>query len=278
MSLLVCVRCRGPRDGRLFWEQLLVRGDFAECSCGARYPVVDGIPVVFNNLAAFLESEGPVLLERQDLGEELREGLERGAGGPLERSRSLLATYRRSTEGPLQEWLREEGRNLQGRVLEGGCGLGVRAESVGMDHNFGLLRAAVCDEKVCGDLLDPPFGPSSFDGIILANVLDSCAQPAMVLAQADALLRPGGCLLLSCAFAYRSDITPPQHWLGEEQLLAGLQGQRSIGPVGLRYALERVEERDWPLWVSPRQRSVFRTLALRARKVDVSHRHVTSGG
>lgn len=278
MSLLVCVRCRGPRDGRLFWEHLEVRGDFAECPCGARYPLVDGIPVVVNNLAAFLASEGPVLLERQDLGEELRQGLERGSGGALERSQNLLETYRRSMDGPLQDWLREEASGLQGEVLEGGCGLGIRPQSVGMDHNFGLLRAAVCERKVCGDLADPPFSPGSFDGIVLANVLDSCAQPAMVLAQADALLRPGGILLVTCAFAYRSDITRNEEWIAEEQLLALLQGHLRIGPIELHYSLERVEERDWPLWVSPRQRTLFRTLVLRARKIDVSHGHVTSDG
>ena len=49
MSAPVCVRCRGPRGGQLHWETLQFEGDFAVCGCGARYPVVDGIPVVINS-------------------------------------------------------------------------------------------------------------------------------------------------------------------------------------------------------------------------------------
>ena len=248
---------------------LRLEGAWLLCDCGARYPVVDGIPLIFKDFRAFLSSEAPILLARQDLGE-LGVLFRHHAGGPLRRLQEQLQSYAASPEGELQQWLGQKLRSLPGQVLEAGCGLGLSEGSVGLDYSFGLLQQSCCARKVCADLGSPPFAAASFDAVILANVLDSSRDPALVLAQADALLRPGGTLLLTCAFAFSEEVTPLESWFEEEALLAGLRGEQDFFGYLLNYSLEEQGERSWPLQRRPRERVEFRTLCVVARKNPAS--------
>ncbi len=249
--LLVCPRCR---NGSHAHPLTLLDEDLLGCACGADYPVVDGVPVVFRDPAPWLATEAVEALCRHDLPPALRRVL-RGAIPTLVRNDALLATYRRSVDGPLQDWLRDALRDVRGPVVELGSGLGVtgRDDVVAVDHNLALLRAHPSRTKVCADLLDPPFLAYGFDAVVLANVLDSCRDPGMALGQADALLRPGGTLVVTCAYAFHEDVTPRSAWFDRAGLADALE--RLAGP----YTIVR-EDPDvpWPLRVGPRE---IRTLA-----------------
>lgn len=266
---LVCIHCRGWLGTEYISRNLRPEGAWLLCDCGARYPVVDGIPLVFKDFRAFLASEAPVLLARQDLGE-LGPLFRHHAGGALRRLQDQLQSFSASAEGELQDWLRRKVAGLSGEVLEAGCGLGLSDRSVGLDYSFGLLQQSCCARRVCADLGSPPFAASSFDSVILANVLDSSREPALVLAQADALLRPGGTLILTCAFAFSEEVTPVEGWFEADTLLGGLAGEHDFFGYMLNYRIEECAERSWPLQRRPRERVEFRTLCVVARKNGAS--------
>lgn len=255
---LVCVRCRGAVDGRLHWQNLSLEGPFLRCACGAHYPMIDGIPVIFSDQDAFLASEGPLLLKREDLPEALLAVLEPQSKGAIARDRELRRVYQNSTEGPLQDQLRHLLKGGEGPTLEMGAGLGISSHSLRLDHGFGILRAGL-GPAVCADAHDPPFSPASFRRVVLANILDSCRDPALILAQADALLPVGGQLILSCAFAFKEEITPKENWISEASLSAMLHGELHPYGQSLSYQSTLEMDLDWPLNLSARQRHVHRT-------------------
>jgi len=127
-----------------------------------------------------------------------------------------------------------------------------RTDIVALDHNLALLRRHA-GFRVCGDAADPPFLPASFDAVVLPNVLDACADPAVVLAQADALLRPGGRLVVTCAYAFHEDVTPRSRWFDPEHLVAALDGRG--GFFGFPFSHRVVEATDripWPIALTER--------------------------
>jgi SAM-dependent methyltransferase len=83
---------------------------------------------------------------------------------------------------------------------------------------------------VCGDALDPPFLPESVDVVLATNVLDNVPSPMNLLAQMDAILRPGGLMIIASPFNWVDAITPIN-----EQLAGGLdptfQGMDSAAAI-----------------------------------------------
>lgn len=234
--LLVCPACRHVDDAGLQLCTLDVHGEERVCAgCGARSPVVDGICVVGPDPAALVAF----------------------ANRPETRER--VAVYQRSLSGPLQDWLRE---TVPSGSLELGSGHGVRVDTVLLDQNLGALRAARNADRICADLLDPPFAPESFGAVVLANVLDSVADPLLAFQQAVGLLESGGLLIVSCAFAFQAEITVQERWFTSEQLARGF-GAVDAGCLRLEAALEL----DWPLQVSARLTHVHRCDALVFRKL-----------
>ena len=85
----------------------------------------------------------------------------------------------------------------------------------------------------CANALDPPFQAESFAAIVMCNVIDSVPDPVTLLGQCEALLKPGGALLLSSPYHWQEAVTPhdrrPQRlWpegvdirVGMEALLTG---------------------------------------------------------
>lgn len=235
------------------------------CGCGARYPVVDGVPIVVRDLDAWLASEGIEALRRRDLPPAAEALLVERTGGTVARNDSLARVYAGSREGALQDWLRDRAAALQGDVLELGSGLGAtgRADVVALDLNLALLRAHPAAVRVCGDAADPPFLGNRFDAVVLANVLDSCADPALVLAQADALLRPGGVLVTTCAYAFQDAITPRARRFGPAALEAALRGEAAFFGHALRHHVIEQEDRlEWPISLSDRTRHVHEVQAI----------------
>ena len=99
-------------------------------------------------------------------------------------------------------------------------------------------------------------------------------------AQAGALLKPGGRILLPCASAYRAEITPEEHWLGAtaregidapfppEQLRALLSGRHPLLPH-LRYRiLDDREALEWLVYPSDSSRIAYSLHALVAEKAE----------
>ena len=229
--LLVCPACRHVDEAGLQLCTLDLHGAERVCAgCSAVFPVHDDICVIGRDPAALIAfAERPETLE-------------------------TVAVYQRSTRGPLQDWLRE---TVPSGALELGGGLGVRTDTVLLDQNLAMLRASRNGQRVCADLLDPPFAPESFAAVVLANVLDSVGDPLLAFQQAIGLIAPGGVLIVSCAFAFRGAITSEDRWFTSEQLARGFG---AVDAGCLHVASMRALE--WPLQVTERLTHVHRCDAL----------------
>jgi SAM-dependent methyltransferase len=76
---------------------------------------------------------------------------------------------------------------------------------------------------VIGDAMDPPFKAESFATIVMFNLIDAVPKPLILLGQAEALLQPGGVLLLSSPCHFQRAVTP-----GLSQLAAHLPADRAL--------------------------------------------------
>lgn len=88
-----------------------------------------------------------------------------------------------------------------------------------------LLQASTL---CCANALDPPFAAGSMAAIVACNLLDSVSDPLTLLGQCEALLAPGGILLLSSPYHWRDDVTPPDRrpqrlWPAEVDIHDGME-------------------------------------------------------
>lgn len=229
---LFCTACRTFEGGVTQHKLVLVAGktigDYVltghlACShCGHRYEIVEGVPCMLPGLPS-----DPALTEQYldahygDLNAAYWDGMGAALGGRL--------------------------------ALDAGCSVGRitfeaarRGFAVGMDVNFDQLRLAASFQRtgrvaysrharalhsepvesafvpspnalfILADLHDPPFGADTFDLIAALNLIDSVKHPLTALGQADAMLKPGGRLLLSSPYAWDPRVT--DEWLESEDV------------------------------------------------------------
>ena len=107
---------------------------------------------------------------------------------------SLLLLLRALSKGPLDLLLRAspDGWHSPQRV----------------ELHDNLRRCADLIQPVCADILAPPFDAASFDLVVCLNLLERTAAPLDLLLHLQRLLKPGGLLLLSSAFAWDDKLTP----------------------------------------------------------------------
>jgi SAM-dependent methyltransferase len=117
------------------------------------------------------------------------------------------------------------------------------------------------------DATAPPFEAEIFPLVAALSVLDSTADPILFLGQADALLAPGGLLLLAQPWQWEPSVTPSDAWwsgsqsTGPESLRTLLTGKSAVLPH-LDY--EILEERDGIPWWLPGHRRLLHRYSLHA--------------
>ena len=102
------------------------------------------------------------------------------------------------------------------------------------------------------DAHDPPFAADAFGSVVLVDLLDSVADPWIVLQQAEALLRPGGSLLIAAPWCDRADICAPSHWLSTLARDAGFDSPTDALESGVLWqerSLRAVWRRDALPWM-----------------------------
>ena len=255
-------------------------GSLLRCPCGRKYPIVGGIPIVLSDLEGWAASEGADALRDPGISGEVVELLALDEASL--RNRRLLDVYAAAENfSPFEQWISALVPTCVAPVLEVGAGVG-HAGTLRLDLNLALLRAgppppALVDlgegvavapgGAVVGDAADPPFEAGAFQSVILANVLDSCRDPFLVLAQADAMVAAGGSLVVACAFAFDPSITPRASWFDEVALGQALSGLRPFGGYSLVCRLEgEALELEWRLPISSRTAHVHSVRVLVARR------------
>jgi len=228
----------------LVWVRLEEAAEGYGCpACFATYPAVDGVPIVLRDVDGWLASEAGVVLARRDLPDAVTARVLAGAGEALRRGAALERSYLDPVESPLRAAVDVLVEELAGMVLDVGCGAGLhgRGDVIGLELSFPLARAFV-GTGIVGDAADPPFEAASFDAVLLLNVLDSTRAPRLVLGQADALLRSGGRLIVSCPYAWNDGITAPAEQFDGAALVGALRGERNGLEMPLDYEVERVQD------------------------------------
>jgi cyclopropane fatty-acyl-phospholipid synthase-like methyltransferase len=89
-----------------------------------------------------------------------------------------------------------------GTVLDVGCGIGKPAVRLAREHGVDVTGISVSAAEVAkanarAAAQDPPFGDSSFDGVLAFQSMMHMPDRAKVLQQIARLLRPGGALVVT---------------------------------------------------------------------------------
>ena len=117
-------------------------------------------------------------------------------------------------------------------------------------------------QLLAADAREPPLQPGSFAIVLALNLLDSITHPAALLLQAQALLAPGGVLLLSSPFNWDDSVTEPSIRLDAE--VGPDEDHASAVEQRIEALLPRMRlqwsDRDvpWPLRIHDRLRCDFR--------------------
>lgn len=122
---------------------------------------------------------------------------------------------------------------------------------------------------LCGDALDPPFLPASFERVAAINLLDAVANPAQLLLVVDGLCAPGGEVIVTSPFAWSSEVTPAAAQVGGADPPAWLR-RAFVEGIGLtsRYAVEDEAEIAWWLRHSSRAATLYSVYYLRVRRAS----------
>jgi len=128
---------------------------------------------------------------------------------PALTSRSLNSYL---NDAMIAEFLQRQRQRLAGTVLDIGCGSQRYRDTilsapnvaryVALDVRAGLF-VYTSKADVYWNGVDMPFADESVDSAILFEVVEHCADPRMVVAEAHRVLKPGGCLLFSVPFTYQ---------------------------------------------------------------------------
>lgn len=120
---------------------------------------------------------------------------------------------------------------------------------------------------ICGDALDPPFLPRAFERVVAINVLDSVANPRLLLKVLDGLCAPGGEVIVSSPYSWQSSVMAETHRFGGADPAVALRGFLVDGDTGSRYQLVEDDDLDWPLRRDDRSTLTYRIHYVRARKL-----------
>lgn len=134
-----------------------------------------------------------------------------------------------------------------------------RIEGRSFEHHSDWQLPAVADVLVAlASVLAPPVRDGAADIVLALNLLDNVAAPIEALARLDAMLKPGGLLIIGSPFAWRDDITPVEAQLGggtvpamaamgsPASLKAILAGETPLLPT-LRHEVLATSEVSWRL-------------------------------
>lgn len=291
---LICPVCRRHSERGLELSSLkLVHGRLRCQGCGHQYDLADGIPVLlrdpFTPLTALDTPEADLLAAKGP------------DDAPVPHAMAQLSSYLGTYVEGFEELAGKlRGRPRVGLTLELGCGVGrgllELAEGsdllLGLDRSWPMLRAARTlfqtgrlryarrmagrsyaqavvhaqplpnVELVCGDALDPPFAPGTFDRLVALNLLDNVRSPRALLHHLRLLAAPAAELILCSPYAWRDGIVAEGERLGGTDPDVALRAELD----GLGFRIEDDCDLSWTLRHDARTVTVYQVHFIRAQR------------
>ncbi len=188
LDILRCPKCKG---------KLTRVGGYLECSCGGRYPIEDGIPILINEQnsvfsIADYEGHGATYFRPRSKAKELIDRILPDIGS----NHHTKENYRKFAD------LVTKGGKAKVLVVGGGIlGAGMQEiignpeiEFIESDVAFGPRTQIICDGH------DLPFEDESLNGIIVQGVLEHVADPHRCAEEFHRVLRADGIVYAETAF------------------------------------------------------------------------------
>jgi SAM-dependent methyltransferase len=269
--LLRCPACQGT----LRRSASSLRCENAEC--GARYPIVDGVPVLIDEARSvfalddfvlgrstyFNLQRGQYRLSPGGIGERVKGALKRRVPD-LERNLKARANYARFAELLLARSATPLILVLGGSILGAGMeSLLARPqiEIVETDVSFGPRTGLICDAHAI------PFDAGAFDGVVVQAVLEHVVDPARCVEEIRRVLGAGGLVYAETPFMQqvhggRYDFTRFTH-LGHRRLFRHFEeiASGAVGGPGMALAWSV----QYFMWSFTTSRSLRRLIELIAR-------------
>ncbi len=134
-------------------------------------------------------------------------------------------------------------------------------------------RSSSSVQLVCGDALDPPLAPASFQRVTSLNVIDAVQSAPQHLSVLDGLCVPGGEIILSSPFNWQSGIVAEEGRIDAADPAQSLQGILRNGEgLSSIYSVTEARELRWRLRRESRSAVSYFVHFLRAQKRGASAR------
>jgi uncharacterized protein YbaR (Trm112 family) len=196
LEFLKCVNCGSKLDLDSFKQDKEIIEGILECSkCNGQYPIIEKIPILWNDFPLYLSSRKKLggklyqLIENSKLKKFCKSSL---LNSQINDDRTALeerwsVIYQNSKSSKFYSEIQKNLNSLQksNLILEYGCSIGIMTSFLaksnkmvfGIDRSFTALRIAKKSHKnnldyVVADFLSPIFGKLKFDLVLALNVLE----------------------------------------------------------------------------------------------------------
>lgn len=137
----------------------------------------------------------------------------------------LLRTYTFIPRKILRDTVRELGSQLDGKVLDVGCGSQQYRKFLNYEQYFGIEWSVDKRPPVVADVTQIPFRDAAFDSALCTEVLEHLPEPGRCLDEIHRVVKPGGSVLVTAPMTVHTHSEPYDFYRYTE--------------YGLRYLLEK---------------------------------------
>ena len=137
----------------------------------------------------------------------------------------LFRTYLFIPRKLLRDVIRDFGGQLEGRLLDVGCGTQQYRRFVGCQQYFGIEWSAAKRPPVMADVTQIPFRDRAFDSALCTEVLEHLPEPGRCLDEINRVVKPGGTVFFTVPMTMYTHSEPHDFYRYTE--------------YGLRYLLEK---------------------------------------
>ena len=202
VNFLSCLQCNSKLDVDVTSKDDEIVEGFLECiNCTLKFPIIDKIPIIWNDFTKFL-------FKRRQLGEELyllsksetmkqfvKSSMKSSSSERSQIEKHWTGIYQNSTNSKFYQTLKKFLSSIDSKIsLEYGCSIGTvssflgkQSQNVfGIDRSFYAIQIAKRKKSpnvdyLVSDALFPIFGKQKFDLIVGLNILELINPPDLIL-------------------------------------------------------------------------------------------------